>query len=199
MRQGRNKTKRFKLTLNVVAANGATAQTTANLSFDASATDIRTALDPILNPNGSILDPFNPRNDNSKPYTNNVAVSRIGNVYTITFQGEHRTKSVVSVNAANLLNTAGVAGIDVATLKDQGIDVELFNWRGVFGAPGISDAQKKALLAALDVTVKSAGWKEALAKQDWTDIYMPGDAFNKYIDDENKRISDILGELALKK
>jgi putative tricarboxylic transport membrane protein len=92
-----------------------------------------------------------------------------------------------------------IPGIDVATLKDQGIDVELFNWRGVFGAPGITDAQKKALLAALDTTVKSAGWKEALAKQEWTDIYMAGDGFAKYIDEENKRIGDILGKLALKK
>ena len=92
-----------------------------------------------------------------------------------------------------------IAGIDVATLKDQGIDVELFNWRGVFGAPGITDAQKKELLVALDATVKSAAWKEVLAKQDWTDIYMDGAAFNKYIDDENKRIGEILSKLALKK
>jgi len=92
-----------------------------------------------------------------------------------------------------------IPGIDIATLKDQGIDVELFNWRGVFAAPGITDAQKKALLAAVETTVKSAGWKEVLAKQDWTDIYMAGDAFNKYLDDENKRIGDILGKLALKK
>ena len=92
-----------------------------------------------------------------------------------------------------------IASIDIATLKDQGIDVELFNWRGVFGAPGITDAQKKELLAALDATVKSAAWKEVLAKQDWTDIYMDGAAFNKYIDDENKRIGEILSKLALKK
>jgi putative tricarboxylic transport membrane protein len=26
-------------------------------------------------------------------------------------------------------------GIDVPTLKEQGIDVEIGNWRGVYGAP----------------------------------------------------------------
>ncbi len=92
-----------------------------------------------------------------------------------------------------------ITGIDVATLRDQGVAVDLFNWRGVFAAPGITDAQKKALLAALDTTVKSAGWKEVLAKQEWTDIYQSGDAFDKYLVDENKRIGDILGKLALKK
>jgi putative tricarboxylic transport membrane protein len=92
-----------------------------------------------------------------------------------------------------------IAGIDVPTLRDQGVAVDLFNWRGVFGAPGITDAQKKALIAALDTTVKSPAWKEVLTKQEWTDIYLAGDAFTKYIDDENKRIGDILGKLALKK
>ncbi|MEQ1517446.1 MAG: tripartite tricarboxylate transporter substrate-binding protein [Usitatibacteraceae bacterium] len=92
-----------------------------------------------------------------------------------------------------------VAGIEVPTLKEQGVNVELSNWRGVFGAPGITDAQKKELLAAVDTTVKSTAWKETLTKMDWTDVYLPGDAFAKYIDDENKRIGDILAKLNLRK
>jgi len=90
-------------------------------------------------------------------------------------------------------------GIDVATLKDQGVNVELANWRGVFAAPGITDAQRKDLLTALDTTVKSAAWKETLTKMDWTDLYMPGEDFGKYIESENKRIGDILAKLNLKK
>lgn len=92
-----------------------------------------------------------------------------------------------------------VAGIDIPTLKEQGVNVELSNWRGVFGAPGITDAQKKELLAAIDITVKSPAWKETLTKMDWTDVYLPGDAFGKYIDEENKRIGDILAKLNLRK
>lgn len=92
-----------------------------------------------------------------------------------------------------------VPGIDVPTLKEQGVNVELFNWRGVFGAPGINEAQKKELIAAIDKTVKSPAWKEVLTKNDWTDIYLAGDEFKKYLDEENKRIGDILGKLNLKK
>jgi putative tricarboxylic transport membrane protein len=92
-----------------------------------------------------------------------------------------------------------IAGIDVATMKEQGVNVELFNWRGVFGAPGITDVQKKELISAIDKTVKSNAWKEVVAKNDWTDIYLAGDDFKKYLDDENKRIGDILGKLNLKK
>ncbi len=92
-----------------------------------------------------------------------------------------------------------IAGIDVPTLKELGVNVELFNWRGVFGAPAITDAQKKELIAAIDKTVKSPAWKEVLAKNDWTDIYLAGDDFKKYMDEENKRIGDILGKLHLSK
>jgi putative tricarboxylic transport membrane protein len=91
------------------------------------------------------------------------------------------------------------SGIDIPTLKEQGVNVDLFNWRGVFGAPGITDAQRKELIAALDATVKSAAWKETMTKMDWTDLYMAGDDFAKYIDAENKRIGDILAKLNLKK
>ena len=69
----------------------------------------------------------------------------------------------------------------------------------MFGAPGITDAQRKELITALDQTVKSPGWKEVLAKNDWIDIYLAGDDFKKYIDEENKRIGDILGKLNLKR
>ena len=31
-------------------------------------------------------------------------------------------------------------GIDAPTLKEEGIDVELFNWRGVFAPPGVNEA-----------------------------------------------------------
>ena len=92
-----------------------------------------------------------------------------------------------------------VAGIDLPTFKEQGLNVELFNWRGVFGAPGITDAQKKELIAAIEKTAKSPIWKEVIAKNEWADIYLSGDEFKKYLDDENKRIGDVLTKLNLKK
>ena len=35
----------------------------------------------------------------------------------------------------------------IPSLKEQGVDVELANWRGVFGAPGITKAQRDELIA----------------------------------------------------
>ena len=53
-------------------------------------------------------------------------------------------------------------GIDVPTLKEQGVDVALTNWRGVLAPPGIKDADKKALVETVAQMVKSAGWQETL-------------------------------------
>ena len=92
-----------------------------------------------------------------------------------------------------------IAGIDIPTLKEQGVNVDLFNWRGVFAAPGISDVQKKALLSAVEITVKSPAWKETLARMDWTDIYLGGDDFAKYVGSENMRIGEIMAKLNLGK
>lgn len=88
-------------------------------------------------------------------------------------------------------------GIDVPTLKEQGIDVELFNWRGVFGAPGISQEQRAALIAMFDKLNASAGWKAECQKRDWTQIYLSGDAFAKFIDEEITRITGILKDIGL--
>ena len=88
-------------------------------------------------------------------------------------------------------------GMDIPTLKEQGIDVELFNWRGVFGAPGISNEQRAALIALFDKLNASAGWKAECEKRDWTQIYLSGDAFAKFIDAEITRITGILKDIGL--
>ncbi|MCA1951981.1 MAG: tripartite tricarboxylate transporter substrate binding protein [Hyphomicrobiales bacterium] len=88
-------------------------------------------------------------------------------------------------------------GIDAPTLKEEGVDVELFNWRGVFGAPGITKEQQAALIGLFDKLNASAGWKAELAKRDWTGIYLSGDGFGKYIESEVTRITGILKDLGL--
>ena len=101
------------------------------------------------------------------------------------------------LRALALSSDKRVEGIDVPTLKEQGVDVELFNWRGVFGAPGISDAQKKALVDLVEKMAKSAQWQEELKKRDWTGILITGDEFKKYVEAETQRIGGILKAVGL--
>jgi putative tricarboxylic transport membrane protein len=75
-------------------------------------------------------------------------------------------------------------GIEVPTLKEQGIDVEIGNWRGVYGAPGITAAQRKALTEMVLAAVKTKSWQESLDKNDWTPAVLAGPAFDKFVDEE---------------
>jgi putative tricarboxylic transport membrane protein len=90
-----------------------------------------------------------------------------------------------------------VQGVDIPTLKEQGVNVDLANWRAVVAPPGIDDAQKKALVDAIDAMVKSDAWKKVLADKGWMDLYMSGDDFTKYLADENARVTAILKTLGL--
>jgi putative tricarboxylic transport membrane protein len=92
-----------------------------------------------------------------------------------------------------------IPGVEIPTLKEQGVDVELINWRAIFGAPGITDAQKKELIDAVGKAVKSESWQETLKRNEWTDTYMPGDEFKKFLDAEQTRIAKIMDGLQLGK
>jgi len=92
-----------------------------------------------------------------------------------------------------------VPGIDIPTLKEQGIDVEMVNWRAVFAAPGITDAQTTELINAVQQTVKSKSWQETLKRNDWTDMYLAGDQFKTFLDADQARIDKILAGLGMKK
>lgn len=87
----------------------------------------------------------------------------------------------------------------IPTLREQGIDVVLGNWRGIFGAPGISTAQRDALVDLVKKATETAAWKETLSKLGWTPWFLGGDAYKAFIDEDIKRIGAIIESLGLKK
>jgi putative tricarboxylic transport membrane protein len=89
--------------------------------------------------------------------------------------------------------------IDVPTLKEQGLDVVVTNWRSVVAAPGLSDADKKKLGDAVEKTVKSDAWKEILKQKGWDDAYMPADDFAKFLKTEQARVTDVMKAIGLVK
>ena len=81
--------------------------------------------------------------------------------------------------------TAGqrVKGLEkIPTLKEQGIDVEIGNWRGVYGAAGITPEQRAALTEMIVKATKSKAWQEALVKNNWTPALLTGKEFDAFVD-----------------
>ncbi len=73
-------------------------------------------------------------------------------------------------------------GINVPTLKEQGIDVEIGNWRGVFGAADITAAQRDALTQTVVNATKTKSWAQALEKNGWTPALLTGKAFDEFVE-----------------
>ncbi|AGW95016.1 tripartite tricarboxylate transporter substrate binding protein [Cupriavidus sp. DF5525] len=90
-------------------------------------------------------------------------------------------------------------GIAVPTLKEQGLDVELLNWRGIVAAPNVSPQQAAALAAAVEKAVKSPEWQKILKARGWDDAYLPADKFSAYLKTEQARVRDILASIGLAK
>lgn len=88
------------------------------------------------------------------------------------------------MRAIGVTSGARIKGINVPTLKEQGVDVEIGNWRGVYGAPGISPAQRKTLTEMVLKATQSKAWAEALEKNAWTPAVLAGEAFEKFVDDD---------------
>jgi putative tricarboxylic transport membrane protein len=87
----------------------------------------------------------------------------------------------------------------IPTLKEQGIDVVLGNWRGIFAAPGIGAAQRDALVDLVKKATETSAWKETLAKMGWTPWFLGGDAYKAFLDEDIRRIGAIIESLGLKK
>jgi putative tricarboxylic transport membrane protein len=101
---------------------------------------------------------------------------------------------VLAVSTAQPLQ---VGGKEAKTLKDQGLDVEITNWRGVVAPPDIKPAERDAAIAAITKLHDSAEWKAALKKNGWTDFFKPGDEFRSYMDSETERVKTVLGDIGL--
>jgi putative tricarboxylic transport membrane protein len=87
---------------------------------------------------------------------------------------------------------------NISTLKEQGVDVDLANWRGVFGAAGITAAQRDALVKLIKAATDSPAWKATVQKFGWVPIFLGGDDYKKFIDEDTKRIASIIDSLGIK-
>ena len=101
---------------------------------------------------------------------------------------------VLAVSTAEPLQ---VGGKEAKTLKEQGLDVEITNWRGVVAPPGIKPGDRDAAIAAIEKLHDSSQWKAALQKNGWTDFFKPGDEFKAFMDSESTRVKTVLGDIGL--
>nr|WP_246183083.1 tripartite tricarboxylate transporter substrate-binding protein [Mycolicibacterium grossiae] len=90
-----------------------------------------------------------------------------------------------------------VEGVDAPTLREAGIDLTFTNWRGVLAPPDISPDDRAALVKVLEELHATDEWKEALVKNGWSDAFATGEEFDRFLTDQDERVSSTLTELGL--
>ena len=88
------------------------------------------------------------------------------------------------MRAIGVTSDKRLPGINVPTMKEQGYDVVLGNWRGVYGAPGITAEQRAALTEIVIKATKSKSWTDALEKNGWMSALLTGKAFDDFVDND---------------
>jgi len=99
------------------------------------------------------------------------------------------------VRALAISSAQRLSGLDVPTLREQGVDVEFENWRSIAGPPGLDARARQRLESIVETMVRSPEWRAALDRYRWLDRYLAGPAFATFVDQEEARVRTILGEL----
>ena len=90
-----------------------------------------------------------------------------------------------------------VEGVDAPTLTEEGIDLVFTNWRGIVGAPGLSEEQAQQHVDLITEMHGTEAWQQALEENGWTDAFITGDEYAEFLQSENERVATVLGELGL--
>jgi putative tricarboxylic transport membrane protein len=75
-------------------------------------------------------------------------------------------------------------GINIPTMLEQGYNIDIGNWRGVYAPAGITAAQRKALTDMVLKATKSKSWAESLEKNNWTSAWLANPEFDDFVDRE---------------
>jgi len=90
-----------------------------------------------------------------------------------------------------------VPGFEAPTLKEQGVDLEFINWRGLVAPPEISDDERDRLIGIVEDLHGTDAWKAALTDNGWTDAFITGDEFGTFVTEQNDVVGNLLSELGL--
>jgi putative tricarboxylic transport membrane protein len=85
----------------------------------------------------------------------------------------------------------------VPTLRQQGFDVELSNWRGVMARRGMSGGAREDLVDLVTAATESAEWRSALREQGWDNAFLAGEDYGRFLVAEDVRVRRIMAEIGL--
>ncbi len=101
------------------------------------------------------------------------------------------------LRAIGVTSAQRLPGNDTPTLREQGVDLVIANWRSVVAPPGITPEQRADLIALIERMAKSSAWLDLLKQKGWEDDLLAGDAFAAFLREEQTRVKAVLTSIGL--
>ncbi len=87
----------------------------------------------------------------------------------------------------------------VPTFKEQGVDLILQNWAGLFGAKGLTRQQIAFWDGAIGASVVTPAWQAFTESNQWEPAYLNSAEYRRFLQSEDKRLRAALVDLGLAK
>jgi putative tricarboxylic transport membrane protein len=86
---------------------------------------------------------------------------------------------------------------DVPTLQELGYNVSFANWRGFFGAPGLSDERADAYAQMLEEMYDTEAWEEVRQRNGWVNLYQPRAEFVEFLEQQEEEVGAMMRRLGV--
>lgn len=87
----------------------------------------------------------------------------------------------------------------IGSLREQGIDTELANWRGAFASAGLAPAQREDLRQRVLAAADTPHWRQALQQNQWTGSLLHGKELESFVEVQQGVATIVAGLLKLKR
>ena len=131
-----------------------------------------------------------------------VLAQTLGGHVTVGMGGYNEFAAQITagkLRALAITSDKRLPGVNIPTLKEQGINVEFVNWRGLMAAPGISEAQRQELIKTVTRWRSPQQWKSTSKRTAGSICSWPGDEFKAYVEAEQKNVLTLVNTLGLVK
>ncbi|GLY33531.1 tripartite tricarboxylate transporter substrate-binding protein [Kineosporia sp. NBRC 101731] len=90
-----------------------------------------------------------------------------------------------------------IGSLDAPTFTEQGVDVEVANWRGILAPPGTTADEVADIQQFLTEVHDSPQWKQALSTNGWDDTFMVGPQVAPFFEEQVTEYAGTLKKIGL--
>lgn len=143
---------------------------------------------------------LNPRNVNYIPFSGGgeALTALLGGSVTAGVSGYGELAAHLQSGRLRALAVSSpmrVPALDIPTLREQGIPVDIANWRGIMTAAGLSAEARARLGRTMAEMVRSKTWQQTLKDREWDDMYLAEAPFAQFLEAEDVRVTPIVARL----